>query len=116
MDRLVALLVRGLLKRRSASQKELWASNYEDKSTHTLQQTFPTSTHHEGRSAQEYLLLASNKVLNPSGRSKRIAREKETEMDSGRLERERRMPAAKPLTARAAAGSLVSGSGLAISQ
>lgn len=85
------------------------------------QRTFLTSmhlaVHHtEARPAQEYLLFASNKVLSSSGCSKGMAREKETEEDSERLQREKRTPAAKPLTARATAGSLITDSGLSTIQ
>jgi len=43
-----------------------------------------------------------------------MAREKEMEVDSGRLEREETMPAAKPPTAHSTAGSLITDSGLSM--
>ena len=85
------------------------------------QRTFLTGMHlavrrTEATPAQEYPLLASTKVLSSSGCSNGMAREKETEVDSWRLEGEKRMPAAKPLTARATAGSLITNSGLSMMQ
>lgn len=60
--------------------------------------------HTEARPAQEDLLLVSNKVLSSSGCSKEWQGKKKREVDSRRLQKEKRMPAAKWLTACAAAG------------
>lgn len=57
------------------------------------QRTFPSSMHlamndTEVRPGEEYLLLASNKVLNPAGCSKGMAREKETHSSGFKKTRE----------------------------